>query len=69
MEIKTTTTHKIKFRIRAFWSEEGGMGEDSFGKEVNELPEALRLLELANASRPDENWMIVCDVDTKTVKN
>jgi hypothetical protein len=45
------------------------MGEESFGKEVHDFPEALQLLQLADASRPDNDWMIVCDVKTKTVKN
>lgn len=69
MDIKTTTTYNITFSVRAFWNEEGGMGEDWFGKPVSELPEAIHLLELARVSQPNEDWIIACDVKTKTFKN
>ena len=49
MEISTTIKVKLTFKVEAFWSEEGGMGSDSFGGTCNTLEEALFNLHLAKA--------------------
>jgi hypothetical protein len=65
MNIKTTTSHTISFTVEAFWSEEGGMGQDQYGEPVQELPQALRLLELAQVAQSKTNWVIVASVKTQ----
>lgn len=68
MELTTSTTHLITFSVQAFWDEEGGMGNDMYGDPVQELADAIRLLELARVGEKKKNkWVIVCDVET-TVK-
>ena len=64
MNIKTTTSHTIAFTVEAFWSEDGGMGQDQYGEAVQELSEAIRLLELARVATPDYDWKIVGEVKT-----
>lgn len=67
MNLKTTTSHTVIFTVESFWSEEGGMGHDTFGKAVDALPEALHLLELARASdqlAKGLDWVIVGNVKT-----
>lgn len=66
MNIKTTTSHAITLTVEAFWSEEGGMGQDQYGEAVQELPQAIRLLELARVAQPETDWKIVGDVKTTT---
>jgi hypothetical protein len=66
MNIKTTTSHAITFTVEAFWSEEGGMGQDQYGEAVQELPQAIRLLELARVATPAMDWKIVVHVTTTT---
>ena len=66
MKITTSTSHNIIFTVEAFWDEEGGMGQDQYGDEVQELPEAIKLLELARVAKPKEKWLIVCHVETVT---
>ena len=60
MRISTTIVHTVTFSVRAFWSEEGGMGQDSFGPSCDTLIEALVHLDLANAQDPKTDWLIVC---------
>lgn len=67
MNLKTTTSHAITFTVEAFWDEEGGMGQDQYGEGVQELAQAVRLLELARIAQPKEPWRIVADVKTTTV--
>ena len=64
MELKTTITHKITFSIRYFHDSEGGMDTEQYGKDVDNIKEAVNLLLLANVARPDCNWMIVGNVQT-----
>jgi hypothetical protein len=64
MNIKIVTEHTVSFTVEAFWNEEGGMGQDSFGGVVKELPEAVHLLELARKHSPKTNWVIVGQVKT-----
>lgn len=66
MIIKTTTSHNITFAVKAFWDEAGGMGENSYGNPDKDLPEAIRLLELAKVASPEDPWVIVCEVTTTT---
>ena len=68
MTLSKTTTHEITFTVEAFWDEEGGMGNDSFGDEQKDLPSAVQLLELARVARPKELqlWVIVARVKTTT---
>lgn len=66
MKITTSTTHEIKFSVEAFWSEEGGMGQDSFGTESQTIADALHTLELARAHDPKQLWVIVGKVKTTT---
>lgn len=61
---KITTEHKITFQVKAFWNEEGGMGEEEFGPVVNDLPDAVQNLMLAKISKPKEPWIIVAEVIT-----
>lgn len=67
MNLKTTTSHAITFTVEAFWDEEGGMGQSQYGEGVQELAQAVRLLELARIAQPKEPWRIVADVKTTTV--
>ena len=75
MKINLTTTHELTFAVEAFWNEEGGMGEDQFGKDVPTLEEALALLMQAratNAKTPPGHeipWIITIDVKTKHSKS
>lgn len=64
MNLKTTTSHTVSFTVEAFWSEEGGMGQDRYGEAVQELPQAIRLLELARVAQPKTDWVIVGKVTT-----
>lgn len=66
MTIKTTTSHTLTFAVEAFWSEEGGMGSDSYGQPTPDLPAAIRLLELARVEKPKTDWVITIDVKTTT---
>lgn len=68
MQIKTIKTHNVSFSIQAFWNEEGGMGDASYGRIVHELHEAIAMLELAQIYDSKMNWIIVCDVETKITK-
>ena len=40
------------------------MGHSQYGEAVQEMPQALRLLELARISEPKTDWKIVGDVTT-----
>ena len=42
MKLSVTTSHTVQFSVEAFWSEEGGMGHDSYGTPQNTLEEAIR---------------------------
>lgn len=42
------------------------MGTDSYGKPVQEIWQAIRLLELARIAQPDEDWIIVGELETTT---
>ena len=64
MNIKTTTSHAITFTVEAFWDEEGGMGHDQYGEAAQDLPQAIRILELARVAQPQTDWCIVADVKT-----
>ena len=66
MKIDTQATYTITFSVQAYWNEEGGMGHDTFGKVVDDLPAAILQLELAQISNPKLDWQIICDV-TKQV--
>jgi hypothetical protein len=73
MKINLTTTHELTFAVEAFWSEEGGMGEDQFGPKVKTLEEALALLMQAKAAGAKEKypnkWIITINVETKHSKD
>ncbi len=60
MKIQTTTTHEVTFTIESFWHEEGGMGHDQSGGDYNDLPQALRALELVHGQSKHPEWVIVC---------
>lgn len=64
MEITKTTTHKVVFTVEYFHGTEGGMDNDIYGGAVNDLESAIYLLELAKIAQPDDNWKIVCTVET-----
>ena len=67
MKMQVTTTYELEFSVQAFWDEEGGMREESFGDPTNDLNDAIRLLELAKATKKlsyDLEWIIVCKVKT-----
>jgi hypothetical protein len=66
MKLTVTTSHELVFAVEAFWSEEGGMGQDQFGENVATLEEAVALLMHARASRKSENWIITIQVTTKS---
>ena len=66
MILKSTTSHTITFTVEAFWSEEGGMGSDSFGGECSDLVQAVHQLELARAHNAKTDWVIVGKVKTFT---
>ena len=65
MKLTTTVTHDIDFTVSYFEHAEGGMNSDTFGKTVNDLPSAVRLLELAKVQHPENDWVIVADVSTQ----
>lgn len=67
MKTSHTVEHEIKFSVQYFYNQEGGMGNDKFGKSVDTLNEALHLITVANIERPSEDWVIVGEVTT-TVK-
>jgi hypothetical protein len=75
MKINLTTTHDLTFAVEAFWSEEGGMGEDQLGKPVSTIEEAIALLMQARAagakapSGHETPWIITIDVHTKHSKS
>ena len=65
MEITTKTTKTIKFQVYSCWSQEGGMGDDYFGDEVEDMKEALHLLEVAQQTQTcDAPWFIMMTVKT-----
>lgn len=66
MKIATKSEHEIRFRVEAFWPEEGGMGHDAFGPIAETLEEAIALLQLARAQKhpPYVEWVIVGEVKT-----
>lgn len=69
MKLTQTTEHEITFTVESFWSEEGGMGQNEYGKQVNTLEEAIHLLELARVARStNTEWIIVGRVATKIKK-
>jgi hypothetical protein len=65
VKLTTTVTHDIDFTVCYFERTEGGMDYNTFGKTVNDLPSAIRILELAKALSPEHGWKIVADVTTQ----
>lgn len=65
MELSTNITHTITFSIQAFWNEEGGMGQDTFGEDCGSLNEAVVLLDLAQIKEPKLDWIITCNTFKK----
>ena len=43
-EVTITTKHKLTYQVYACWSEEGGMGEETYGEETGDLSRALQLI-------------------------
>lgn len=43
-EVTVTTKHKLTYQVYTCWSEEGGMGEDTYGEPTADLAKALQLL-------------------------
>ena len=66
MKLSVTTSHTVQFSVEAFWSEEGGMGHDSYGTPQNTLEEAIRLLDLVRSKDDKTPWVIVAHVTTST---
>lgn len=64
MNISITTSHTVVFTVQAFWDEEGGMGQDQYGKGVSELADAIRMVDLARIADPKREWVIVGTVTT-----
>jgi hypothetical protein len=62
MEISNTIRYKIKFLVSYHEGEEGGMSYETFGKEVDSLNEALRILDTAIDTHPIFDWKIECVV-------
>jgi hypothetical protein len=62
MEIVNTVKYKIKFLVCYYEAQEGGMDYETFGKEVDSLNEALRILDTAIDTHPKCDWKIECDV-------
>ena len=67
MKLTTTLIRKITFQVYACWNEEGGMGEEYFGKEVDTLEEAVINLDLAQRRDENQDWFIKTTV-TKIIK-
>ena len=67
MKLTKTTEHNIVFTVEYHYASEGGMENDTFGKEVKTLEEAIEIWDLANISRPSEDWVIVGTVE-KVIK-
>ena len=66
MIIESKVKRDIRFRVQAFWHEEGGMGEDEFpngGKPVATIEEALHRFVIAKEMFPDTDWVIVGTVE------
>ena len=59
MEIIKKAAYKITFQVVAYWSEEGGMGDDYFGPVVNSIEEAIHQLELARSKNSKEDCLMV----------
>lgn len=68
MEITKTTTHNVVFSVEYFENSEGGMDWDDFGSDVETLEEAIHLLDLAKSTNREEDWVIVCRVETTNKK-
>jgi len=67
MNITTTTTHNLKFHVADFWNEEGGMGEATYGEQVETLEQAIEILKSAElVNGKNHNWRIVVDLTTIT---
>lgn len=64
MKLSVTTNHKLTFQVYSCWSEEGGMGEDSYGPWVDHIEDAVTQLQLARTAHPKETWFIRCEVET-----
>lgn len=67
MKSTKTTEHNIVFTVEYHYSSKGGMENDTFGKEVKTLEEAIEIWDLANVARPAEDWVIVGTVE-KVIK-
>lgn len=64
MELTKTTKHSISFSVKYFEPTEGGMDTDCFGnKSVDTIQEAVELLDIALATSPSCDWIIVLDVE------
>lgn len=66
MKLITTVSHDIKFTVEYFEPTEGGMDNDTYGKPVDAVAAAIRLLELAKEAHPNYEWVIVGHVTTQT---
>ena len=65
MKVTVTTEHIVTFIVEYHERQEGGMDHEYFGRDFDSLDAAIRQLEIARATRPDRDWYIHCDVETK----
>lgn len=64
MKLTKTTKHELTFQVKEYIGREGGMDIDNFGPELNNLKEAVNMLEIARAKEPSADWIIECRVET-----
>ena len=67
MKLTKTTEHNLTFSVWYHYSSEGGVDSEQFGNDVKTLEEAIEIWDLANVSRPAEDWVIVGTVE-KVIK-
>lgn len=61
MTVTVYKSYKLKFAVKQYLADEGGMSEDSYGDEVDTMEEAIVLLERAITREQGRyhNWQII----------
>lgn len=65
-KVSVTATYEVTYCVVCHEGTEGGMDVHYFGEEVQELQQALHLLDVANIQESSRDWSIQLDV-VKTI--
>lgn len=65
MKYKITNEYEITYSVEYFLNTEGGMDTEGWTDGLESLQEAVHSLEMAEASRPNFDWIITVQVKTK----